>query len=555
MADIYPRPQLKRASFQSLNGKWSYKIESEKVKKEGTIIVPYSPESENSTVHHILKPDETLTYFRKVRWEGDFDGTREKLILHFDAVDYNASVFIDNANVLSHHGGYLPFEVELFAPYFDLKVVVTDPTDTSDQSRGKQMLKPKTIWYTPSSGIWGNVWLEKVPQSYIEKLRIRPDLNGFSLFVKTNDNKSRMAHLIIGGKTISIKTDINIRLNIDNPHLWSPEDPYLYSFKIKTENDEVESYTGLRTFSVEEDKNGIKRLFLNGKPYFHHGILDQGYYSKGLYTATPDEMKLDIMKAKELGFNTIRKHIKVEPLLWYYYCDKIGLLVWQDMLNGGGKYKLPVISGPLFFGSFLKDNHYFLFSRINKASREEWTEEALEMVNHLYNTVSIAMWVPFNEGWGQFDSAKFVKKLKRLDDSRTIDHASGWYDQKIGDLKSLHIYFRKYKFRKDRLGRAVILSEFGGYGLDVKKPHNGKAFVYKSFKTKKDLTQAIIRLYEDEIIPAIKNGLAAAIYTQLSDVEQEINGLLTYDRTEFKVEKEKIKKLSERLYYSSDFTD
>lgn len=543
MEKFYPRPQLRRKSYMSLNGEWDYVIEGKKTNKRGQIEVPFSPEASLSGVSHILKEDETLLYHKHVVFNGDFDPEKERLILHFGAVDYVASLSIDGKTVLNHRGGYLPFECIVDRKEFDISLSVKDPTDSYSQSRGKQRLKRGNIWYTPQSGIWQEVWLEKVPTNYIKRLKIDPDLSGFNLLVITDTPTVEDAKLEIAGSVYEIKTNMSVRINIDFPHLWSPEDPYLYDFKIKTESDEIESYVGLRTFSVDRDENGIKRLFLNGKSYFHHGVLDQGYYDGGLYTPPNEEtMERDILLVKSLGFNTIRKHIKIESLTWYYLCDKYGLLVWQDMVSGGDKYKRAVIQLPLITGSYLKDSHYSLFGRKNKETRDEWEGEALETVSHLYNVTSISMWCLFNEGWGQFDSERIISEVLMLDSSRIIDHASGWHDQRIGEVKSIHNYFRKYKFKKDRLDRAVILSEFGGYGES-----DDKSFSYKAFKTKEELTDAILRLYREEIIPAKKMGLSASIYTQLSDVEDEKNGLITYDRKEVKVSISKIREVSEEL--------
>lgn len=543
----YPRPQLVRDSYQCLNGLWDYRIEGSSFNKEGKILVPYSPETKTSGVDHILMPDELLIYNKKVEWEGSFDPECEKLILHFDGIDYISDIFIDGEKVLNHRGGYIPFEVEINKSSFDLRVEVTDPSDTQEQTRGKQKLEHGGIWYTPQSGIWKSVWLEKVPANYIRRIKLDPDLEGFTIRAFTDEDAE--ITMDIEGRKYSFPSNSDFRVDIESPELWSPENPRLYDFTLKTDRDEIRSYVGLRTFSVGDDEKGNKVLFLNGKPYFHHGVLDQGYYYPGLYTPGSDEdMVNDILTMKELGFNTLRKHIKVEPLRWYYHCDRLGMLVWQDMVTGGGKYRFPIISFPLVLGSFLKDSHYALFSRKDKAMRDEWEEEALSLMDLLHNSASLAMWVPHNEGWGQFDSRRFVKRMLEKDSSRTIDHASGWHDQGFGDFKSLHVYFRKYKFRKDKLGRSVILTEFGGYGLKLKDHMTTeKTFVYKDFGSKEALTDAIVALYRDEIAPAKEQGLAADIYTQLSDVEEEVNGLITYDRKEVKVIKEKFIEIKKYL--------
>jgi len=298
----------------------------------------------------------------------------------------------------------------------------------------------------------------------------------------------------------------------------------------------------MRKFSMERDAEGTPRLFLNNEPYFHNGVLDQGYWPDGLYTAPSDEaMVYDITLMKELGFNTLRKHIKIEPLRWYYHCDRLGMLVWQDMVNGGGIYDKAAISLPLIFGNAHRDSDYAYFAREEVRGREAYARELSETVMLLYNTPCVAMWVPFNEGWGQFEANQAVEAIRMLDDTRTIDHASGWHDQKGGDVKSLHVYYKPYRFSKDTLGRAVVLSEFGGYSQHIAEhSFSQKEFGYKRFKTADALVSAFEKLYQREVIPAKAKGLSAAIYTQLSDVEQETNGFVTYDREIVKMEANRV---------------
>lgn len=544
----YPRPQMRRDSYMCLNGTWELKFLSDgENAKSVPIVVPYSPESEFSTVQRTLQAHETMLYSTHVEFAESIDFSRERLILHFGAVDYLARVFIDKNLVCTHEGGYLPFSVELDRSSFDLDVSVQDPGDTKAISRGKQSTEGGGIWYPKTSGIWQTVWLEKVPACHIESLKITPDLEGFYVEVASSDGLEHEASLSIEGRVHKISTGRQWRIDIESPELWSPENPRLYDFEVSMQNDKVQSYVGLRTFSVGKDERGKNVLKLNGNPYFHHGLLDQGYYKGGYYTPQSDQDFVnDIMAMKAMGFNTLRKHIKIEPLRWYYHCDRLGMLVWQDMVSGGIDYKVSTITFPLILGSFLKDDRYDKFSREDSQYREQWEKEAYDTVRHLYNCTSLAMWVPFNEGWGQFDSERIVQNIKALDPSRTIDHASGWHDQGIGDFKSLHVYFYPYRYKEDKKGRAVILTEFGGYGYDTNTTKR-KSFIYRTYNSKAALTKGIVKLYEKQIIPAKEKGLAASIYTQVSDVEQEVNGLLTYDHKSLKVNEKEILDMSKRL--------
>ncbi|MBR6347411.1 MAG: glycoside hydrolase family 2 [Spirochaetales bacterium] len=543
----YPRPQMVRSSYMCLNGTWDLRFLSDGDKAQTVpVLVPYSPESEFSGVNRTLQAYETMLYSRHVDFP-DVDFSRERLLVHFGAVDYRAIVFIDKEQVAEHIGGYLPFTVEAKKASFDLDVSVQDPCDSEEISRGKKSSEPGGIWYPKTSGIWQTVWAEKVPMTYIESLKILPDLEGFTLTVNLNDGSEREAVVSICGRQVPVRTGKPERIGIGNPRLWSPEDPYLYDFEVACGEDRVSSYVGLRTFSVGTDAEGVKRLFLNGKPYFHHGLLDQGYFKGGYYTPFDDsDFVNDITRMKEMGFNTLRKHIKVEPLRWYYHCDRLGMLVWQDMVSGGGKYDAKVVSAPLFVGSFLKDNRYDKFARKDEHARRVWEDEMRATIEDLFNCTCIAMWVPFNEAWGQFDSKRICGEIRKLDASRTIDHASGWHDQGIGDFLSLHVYFRPYRFKADKKGRAVILSEFGGFGMKTDLSDK-KANSYRNYRSTETLTAAVVRLYDKQILPAKKKGLAASIYTQVSDVEHEVNGLLTYDRKMFKVDPKAMKEMSERL--------
>ncbi|NCB73144.1 MAG: glycoside hydrolase family 2 [Clostridia bacterium] len=549
----YPRPQMKRDSYLNLNGVWEYAITESDAPPEnydGEIIVPFSPESELSGANRTLSPSQTLWYRRAFRLPVGFDIGR--VLLHFGAVDQEAVVFLNGKNLGSHVGGYTPFSFELSSALADentLLVKVRDVSDSSYQSRGKQKTERGGIWYTAQSGIWQTVWLESVPQQYISDIKITPLFDESEVELTVYSESGKPCTALLEGRDCSFLPNEPVRLKLTDFIAWSPENPKLYPLTVTMGEDRVESYFGMRKFSAEKDEKGVKRLFLNNKPYFHNGLLDQGYYSDGLLTPPSDEaMIFDIQTAKDLGFNMLRKHIKIEPARFYYHCDRLGMLVWQDMVNGGGAYKFLTIASPLMTGIHFKDSRYKWFSREAAAGRKQYMSELDETVKHLYNTVSLAMWVPFNEGWGQFDAEKAVNRILELDNTRTIDHASGWHDQKIGEIKSLHVYFRPYRFKHDSRGRAVVLSEFGGYNYrEEGHCFNERDFGYKRLKTPEELLSAYERLYTNEIIPAKEKGLCATVYTQLTDVEDELNGLITYDRKVLKLPAEKLRQINAKL--------
>lgn len=556
----YPRPQMQRADWMNLNGLWDYSVTAMDNGEfpedyDGKILVPFPIESALSGVKKMLLPDEILWYRRTFKVPENWKG--RNLLLHFGAVDWKAEVWINGKKAGEHTGGYCPFTFEISQFIKDgeneIAVSVWDPTDTYGQERGKQSLKPNGIFYTPSSGIWQTVWIEPVSINYIKSFRLIPDIDNseISINIETgveNQNLEFETEVyqnndkIVWAKTSAINI---LKLKIPNAKLWSPKSPFLYDLKIRLMEgnkviDEIISYFGMRKFSIERDKAGIKRLLLNNQQIFQNGVLDQGFWPDGLYTAPEDEaLEYDVKMAKKLGFNMIRKHIKAEPARWYYHCDKLGMIVWQDMINGGAPFNTfrnAII--PNIFGGFkFKDNNYKASGRDEKASRDNYKKELKEMIDALMNVPSIGMWVPFNEGWGQFDAEKTFKWIKNYDKTRWVDHASGWYDQGIGDIKSVHIYFRKLKMPKDVNRRAAVISEYGGYSLPVKGHvwNENKEFGYKKFKTNEELKEAYTSLINNQVKPLIEKGISAAVYTQLTDVETEINGLLTYDRELVKI--------------------
>ena len=545
----YPRPQLRRESFLNLNGVWQYAVStlnSEPEEYDGDIVVPFPLESELSGVGRVLQPGEYLWYRREFTLPEDFNVGR--VLLHFGAVDQCARVWVNGMDACTHTGGYLPFSADITDLLFEgentLVVRVTDDTDRSYHTRGKQKLKPGGIWYSPVSGIWQTVWCESVPENYISSLFITPHLEDGSVELLVMGEGAVRA--VIDGDAYDFEAGTSALLKLREVRAWSPEEPYLYKLELAMGDDRVESYFAMRSVGIGEDRNGVKRLLLNGKPYFQNGLLDQGWWPDGLYTAPSDEaLAFDIAAAKTMGFNMLRKHVKVEPLRWYYHCDRLGMLVWQDMPNGGGAYSALTVSAPLLTGSHSRDDKYSKFARREEKGRDEFREELLDMVSHLYNAPSIVTWVIFNEGWGQFDSDKCAEAVLELDSSRILDRTSGWHGQGSGELRSIHLYFDDYKHKPDKLGRCVVLSEFGGYTLPIDgHAWPGKPFGYKKFDSQEKFRRALTLLYDGQIRPACMSGLAAAIYTQLTDVENELNGLITYDRRVIKLSPADIKRIT-----------
>lgn len=567
----YPRPQLKRDSFINLNGEWQYAILDQHKKfngYQGRITVPFSPESILSGVEKQVLPTDILYYQKKF----DFRRTNHRVLLHFGAVDYKCKVTLNNTVVGEHTGGYLPFTFDVTTFILDgendLRLEVTDPSDEGSQAKGKQTFNRGGIWYTPQSGIWQTVWLEEVCEGYIESVKLTPDIDNDELLVEVNYNgrpSDEMAVAVFDKGEVKAAVKLQEgkgKVKLTDYELWTPENPYLYDLKIVAGADQIESYFGMRKFSVGKDSKGTPRYMLNNKPYFFNGLLDQGYWSDGMYTAPSDEaLVYDIQAMKDLGFNTLRKHIKIEPLRWYYHCDRLGMIVWQDMINGGNGYNFPAI-GAMPFMSVLFNNkhigrvtdgekHYKFYSRTDKEGREEYYRESEDMINLLYNVTSLALWTPFNEGWGQFDSVKACDFYRKKDPTRLIDHASGWVDHGVGDANSFHIYFTPFSFPKFSKTdeRPIALTEFGGYSMSTPgHQFNTKSFGYRIYKTKESYNEALRKLYGERILKCVKEkGLSAIIYTEVSDVEDELNGLLTYDREVLKVDPEMMKELNSKL--------
>lgn len=532
--DVYPRPQLKRPSFINLNGKWNLEIirKTESVFK-GEIIVPFPLESRLSEVNFIKETNDILIYTKTVM----YNPTEKEVLLHFGAVDQECKVYINNELVGENVGGYLPFSFNitklLKRGENEFKVEVKD-TLNLDLAYGKQRKKRGGMWYTETSGIWQTVWLEEVNQNYIKSIKVTPDLEGFNITVEGGDVQKT---LYINGEKYSFSGN-SARINIESPINWTPENPHLYDFTLISGADEIKSYTALRTVSVDGNK-----ILLNGKPYFFHALLDQGYFSDGIYTpATPNALENDILKMKECGFNTLRKHIKIEHELFYYYCDKHGIAVFQDLVNSG-KYNFIIDTALPTIGLKKGVTH-----KATPKRREEFIKNSKDTLNHLYNHPSVVYYTLFNEGWGQFDAKNLYKMMKAADPTRVWDATSGWFQTGMSDVLSEHIYFKPLKFKPD--DRPLVLSEFGGYSSKIEN-HSfnvAKTYGYKFFKDNEEFKKALLKLYYDEVIPAIKkDGLCATVLTQVSDVEDETNGLLTYDRQFLKVDPNEMKEMATAL--------
>ena len=569
----YPRPQMARDSFLNLNGKWNYAIlKKGEVRNgyQGEILVPFSPECILSGVERMVTDEDVLYYERTFTYKK----TNDRALLHFGAVDYLSKVTLNGKEVGTNRGGYYPFTFDVTDTIREgenvLQVEVTDPSEKGHQARGKQTTARGGIWYTPQSGIWQTVWIEEVPDNFLARIKLTPDIDKDELTVELTFSKQcEKATLTVfdkGAEKTSVTCeDGTAKIRLSDYTCWSPENPYLYDLTVKAESDEVKSYFGMRKFSVGKDEKGVSRLMLNNKPYFHNGLLDQGYWSDGMYTAPTDEaMIYDIEMMKKMGFNMLRKHIKIEPLRWYYHCDRLGMIVWQDMISGGtrenGKYdpRAIMIYPALNLGLGTKkfywkdtEKNYKLYSRLDETGRKEYYVDSERMVEQLYNVVSLAVWVPFNEGWGQFDSKKAEVFYRKLDPTRIIDLVSGFQDQGGGDMNSFHIYFTPFWFPKfdKNDDRVIVLSEFGGYSLttDGHMFNTEKLFGYRKYTDREKFNKDLRKLYAKRVKKAIDRGLSATVYTEVSDVEDELNGLLTYDRKVVKVDVEAFKAINDTI--------
>ena len=574
----YPRPALRRDSCEILNGPWQYAITQTAeypAAWQGSILVPYSPEAPASGVNRTLQPGQWLHYHRLFAPPAGEGG---RVLLHFGAVDYACAVQVNGHLAGGHRGGYWPFTLDITdllngTGRNSLWVAVQDPTGHGTQARGKQTLKPGGMFYPAQSGIWQTVWLERVPDNYIQTLTVTPDYDARTVTVRVHTAKpggavNLWAMVRAGGVTIAedwgsdeADQDGEVTLNIPEEHFfpWSPDTPFLYDLTVGTNQgeeaglDTVHSYFALRKWSCAPDAHGVLRFCLNDKPILLNGLLDQGYWPEGLYTPPSDAaVERELSEVKALGFNLLRKHAKIEPQRWYYHCDRLGLIVWQDIVNGGSAYNLWFVTyltnvlQPLLRRFPDGKAAYSLLSRAKPAGREEYAHELADTVQALRCHPCIACWVPFNEGWGQFDAGKAVQALRTLDGTHLVDEASGWFDQGGGDVHSLHNYFYPLRIRPQK--RTVALSEYGGiaWPMPGHEPPR-KTYGYGTAKDRQELTARYKKLQLKTVLPQLEKGLSALVYTQLTDVEDEVNGLFTYDRAAVKPDANAVRSVNAAL--------
>ncbi|MBO5221290.1 MAG: glycoside hydrolase family 2 [Clostridia bacterium] len=538
--NIYPRPQMKRDSFFCLNGEWDFSVNGGDWEK---ITVPFPPESALSGIGRRLGKSPAVKYRKTFSLPEGF--LKGRVLLHFGAADQRIFIELNGQGCAWHVGGYDAFcfdVTDYLQEENELTVECSNLKPEHLLPYGKQREKRGGMWYTPITGIWQTVWLESVPEAYIQSLKIDMGAD-FAEITTEGVTDGSVTVQTPEGEIQRNLAEGKVRIEIQNPRMWSPEDPYLYNFTVESGEDKISSYFALRTLETKT-VDGIPRLCLNGKPYFFHGLLDQGYYSDGIFTpASPENYTRDIVEMKALGFNMLRKHIKVEPEHFYYECDRLGMIVFQDMVNNG-KYSflrdtaLPTVGMKKFPDKWLHRN---------KTARLHFENGMRDTVQQLYNHPCICYWTIFNEGWGQFDSAAMYEKLKALDSSRFIDATSGWFKGKKSDVESLHVYLKPVKITS--CNKPVVLSEFGGYSYQPEGHiyHPGKPYGYRFFEDREKFEDALVALYETEIIPALPKGLCGAVYTQVSDVEDETNGLLSYDRKVLKVSPERMLAIAEKL--------
>lgn len=550
----YPRPQMVREAWKNLNGEWDYAIlplqQDKPATWQGKIKVPFPVESMLSGVTKTVGPDSTLWYFRSFTIPNDWQG--QQILLHFEAVDWRCQVWVNGKFMGDHQGGYDAFTFDITTALQDgeeqeLTVSVWDPTDAGFQPVGKQAIRPRSIWYTPSTGIWQTVWLEPVPQASIEGLVMTPNIDNNQLHLQVKSHESYTEYEVEataydqGEEVATVRGRLNelLALEINDRKLWSPDNPFLYDLEVSLihnnqQIDQVKSYFGMREIRLGKDEDGFVRLFLNDEPLFHFGTLDQGFWPDGLYTAPTEEaMKYDIEVTKDLGFNMIRKHVKVEPKTWYYWCDRMGMLVWQDMPNGDKRIRReePDIER-------------------TAQSAYNYRQELKELIEEHYNYPSIVTWVPFNEGWGQFQTKEIAAFVENLDSTRLVDATSGWADRQVGDMHDIHSYPGP-DMPETEENRAAVLGEFGGQAY-VDKDHlwiNDFSKAPQHYKTSPSQAE-LVKKYDElisKLLPLKEKGLAAAVYTQTTDVESEVNGLMTYDRKVLKFDKAHMKKMHDEL--------